>query len=251
MRQIPLQSLCLLLILHALSLTLPAQVVTTLRGAVRDSAETPLVGANIALYRHTPSGERQLVAGGTSDSQGRFSIVQVPLGQLSLEVSYIGYQSYQDDLTITAGLNLGVIHLQEDAHLLEVVVVQGKATDMTVRGDTIAFNADAYKVPQGAMLEELVKRLPGAEIDESGQISIGGQQVSKIMLDGKEFFSGDTKVAMRNLPASMVHQLEMLRQQSDEARVTGFDDDEEETLLKYMYATRRATRYFRPRSVGL
>lgn len=231
MRQIPLQSLCLLLILHALSLTLPAQVVTTLRGAVRDSAETPLVGANITLYRHTPSGERQLVAGGTSDSQGRFSIVQVPLGQLSLEVSYIGYQSYQDDLTITAGLNLGVIHLQEDAHLLEVVVVQGKATDMTVRGDTIAFNADAYKVPQGAMLEELVKRLPGAEIDESGQISIGGQQVSKIMLDGKEFFSGDTKVAMRNLPASMVHQLEMLRQQSDEARVTGFDDDEEETVL--------------------
>lgn len=231
MRQIPLQSLCLLLILHALSLTLPAQVVTTLRGAVRDSAETPLVGANIALYRHTPSGERQLVAGGTSDSQGRFSIVQVPLGQLSLEVSYIGYQSYQDDLTITAGLNLGVIHLQEDAYLLEVVVVQGKATDMTVRGDTIAFNADAYKVPQGAMLEELVKRLPGAEIDESGQISIGGQQVSKIMLDGKEFFSGDTKVAMRNLPASMVHQLEMLRQQSDEARVTGFDDDEEETVL--------------------
>ena len=231
MRQIPLQSLCLLLILHALSLTLPAQVVTTLRGAVRDSAETPLVGANIALYRHTPSGERQLVAGGTSDSQGHFSIVQVPLGQLSLEVSYIGYQSYQDDLTITAGLNLGVIHLQEDAHLLEVVVVQGKATDMTVRGDTIAFNADAYKVPQGAMLEELVKRLPGAEIDESGQISIGGQQVSKIMLDGKEFFSGDTKVAMRNLPASMVHQLEMLRQQSDEARVTGFDDDEEETVL--------------------
>lgn len=231
MRQIPLQSLCLLLILHALSLTLPAQVVTTLRGAVRDSAETPLVGANIALYRHTPSGERQLVAGGTSDSQGRFSIVQVPLWQLSLEVSYIGYQSYQDDLTITAGLNLGVIHLQEDAHLLEVVVVQGKATDMTVRGDTIAFNADAYKVPQGAMLEELVKRLPGAEIDESGQISIGGQQVSKIMLDGKEFFSGDTKVAMRNLPASMVHQLEMLSQQSDEARVTGFDDDEEETVL--------------------
>ena len=231
MRQIPLRSLCLLLILHALSFTLPAQVVTTLRGAVQDSAETPLVGANVALYRHTPSGERQLVAGGTSDSQGRFSIAQVPLGQLSLEVSYIGYQSYQDDLTITAGLNLGVIHLQEDAHLLQEVVVQGKATDMTVRGDTIAFNADAYKVPQGVMLEELVKRLPGAEVDENGKITIGGQQVAKIMLDGKEFFSGDTKVAMRNLPAAVVNQLEVLNKQSDEARVTGFDDDEEETVL--------------------
>ena len=231
MRQIPLRSLCLLLILHTLSFTLPAQVVTTLRGSVRDSAETPLVGANVALYRHTPSGERQLVAGGTSDSQGHFSIAQVPLGQLSLEVSYIGYQSYQDDLTITAGLDLGVIQLEEDAHLLEVVVVQGKATDMTVRGDTIAFNADAYKVPQGAMLEELVKRLPGAEIDENGQITIGGQQVAKIMLDGKEFFSGDTKVAMRNLPADVVNQLEVLNQQSDEARITGFDDDEEKTVL--------------------
>ena len=90
MRQIPLRSLCLLLILHALSFTLPAQVVTPLRGAVRDSAEMPLVGANVALYRYTLSGERQLVAGGTSDSRGRFSIAQVPLGQLSLEVSYIG-----------------------------------------------------------------------------------------------------------------------------------------------------------------
>ncbi len=185
----------------------------------------------MAFYRHMPSGERLLVAGGTSDSQGHFSITQVPLGQLSLEVSYIGYQSYQDDLTVAAGLNLGVIQLQEDAHLLEVVVVQGKATDMTVRGDTIAFNADAYKVPQGAMLEELVKRLPGAEIDENGQLTIGGQQVAKIMLDGKEFFSGDTKVAMRNLPATIVNQLEVLSQQSDEARVTGFDDDEEETVL--------------------
>ena len=204
---------------------------TTVRGVVRDSAESPLVGANVAFYRHMPSGERLLVAGGTSDSQGHFSITQVPLGQLSLEVSYIGYQSYQDDLTVAAGLNLGVIQLQEDAHLLEVVVVQGKATDMTVRGDTIAFNADAYKVPQGAMLEELVKRLPGAEIDENGQITIGGQQVAKIMLDGKEFFSGDTKVAMRNLPATIVNQLEVLSQQSDEARVTGFDDDEEETVL--------------------
>lgn len=231
MRQIPLWSLCLLLILHALSFTLPAQVMTTVRGVVRDSAESPLVGANVAFYRHMPSGERLLVAGGTSDSQGHFSITQVPLGQLSLEVSYIGYQSYQDDLTVAAGLNLGVIQLQEDAHLLEVVVVQGKATDMTVRGDTIAFNADAYKVPQGAMLEELVKRLPGAEIDENGQLTIGGQQVAKIMLDGKEFFSGDTKVAMRNLPAAVVNQLEVLSQQSDEARVTGFDDDEEETVL--------------------
>ena len=229
MRQIPLRSLCLLLIFHALSLTLPAQVVTTVRGAVRDGAEAPLVGANVAFYRVTPSGDKQLVAGGTSDSKGRFAIAQVPQEQLSLEVSYIGYQNYQKSLTITAGIDLGVIRLEEDAHLLEVVVVEGKATDMTVRGDTISFNADAYKVPQGAMLEDLVKRLPGAEIDENGQITIGGQQVAKIMLDGKEFFSGDTKVAMRNLPAAVVNQLEVLNRQSDEARLTGFDDDEEET----------------------
>ncbi|WP_297123055.1 TonB-dependent receptor [uncultured Porphyromonas sp.] len=231
MRQIPLRSLCLLLILHALVITLPAQVVTTVRGAVRDSAEAPLVGANVAFYRLTPSGDKQLVAGGMSDGKGRFTIAQVPQEQLSLEVSYIGYQNYQKSLTITAGIDLGIIQLEEDAHLLEVVVVEGKATDMTVRGDTIAFNADAYKVPQGAMLEELVKRLPGAEIDENGQITIGGQQVAKIMLDGKEFFSGDTKVAMRNLPASVVNQLEVLNQQSDEARVTSFDDDEEQTVL--------------------
>lgn len=221
----------LLVLLFYLPLWLSAQSVTTIRGSVQDSSDTPLVGANVALYRLSSSGDKQLVAGAMSDAQGRFTIRQVPLERLALEVSYIGYKSYQDELTITSGLDLGVLQLEEDTHLLEVVVVEGKATDMTVRGDTIAFNADAYKVPQGAMLEELVKRLPGAEIDENGQITIGGQPVEKIMLDGKEFFSGDTKVAMRNLPATMVSQLEFLNQQSDEARITGFDDDEEQTVL--------------------
>lgn len=219
------------MLLLYLPLWLSAQSVTTIRGAVQDNSDTPLVGANVALYRLSSSGDKQLVAGAMSDAQGRFTIHQVPLERLALEVSYIGYKSYQDELTVTSGLNLGVLQLEEDTHLLEVVVVEGKATDMTVRGDTIAFNADAYKVPQGAMLEELVKRLPGAEIDENGQITIGGQPVEKIMLDGKEFFSGDTKVAMRNLPATMVSQLELLNQRSDEARITGFDDDEEQTVL--------------------
>lgn len=82
------------------------------------------MGANVAFYRVTPSGDKQLVAGGTSDSKGRFAIVQVPQEQLSLEVSYIGYQNYQKSLTITAGIDLGVIRLEEDAHLLEVVVVE-------------------------------------------------------------------------------------------------------------------------------
>ena len=81
---------------------------TTVRGAVRDSAKEPLVGANVAFYRLTPSGDKQLVAGGTSDGKGRFAIAQVPQEQLSLEVSYIGYQNYQKSLTITAGIDLGI-----------------------------------------------------------------------------------------------------------------------------------------------
>ncbi|WP_297116372.1 TonB-dependent receptor [uncultured Porphyromonas sp.] len=230
MRHHTFRSGLVMLILCILPSLLTAQT-TTVRGRVQDSSSQPLVSAHVALYRHAPSGDKQLVAGAMSDAKGLFVIRQVPLERLLLEVSYIGYRGYQRELQVTPGLDLGVLHLEADDQLLGTVVVQGRATDMTVRGDTVAFNADAYKVPQGAMLGELVKRLPGAEVNEQGQITIGGQVVSKIKLDGKEFFSGDTKVAMQNLPAAMVQQLELLNQQSDEARVTGFDNDEEETVL--------------------
>lgn len=220
-----------MILLFVSPLLLVAQSIATVRGVVRDSSGRPLVGANVALYRQTNTGPGRLVAGATSDAMGGFAIRQVPLGTYTLDVTYIGYLDYRSELQVSSQLDLGVIKLRENAQLLGEVVVQGRATDMTIRGDTIAFNANAYKTPQGAMLEELVKRLPGAEIDGDGQVTIGGQEVSKILLDGKEFFSGDAKIAMRNLPASIVEQVEVYDRQSDESRITGFNSDDEQTVI--------------------
>lgn len=215
-----------LCVISFLPLSLSAQDHISLSGRVLDGAGSPLIGANIALYQ----GET-LASGATTNGNGTFAIAIVSTGQYKLQVSYVGYKPYTQDLTLRQSRKLGEIILHEDAEVLDAVVVTGKATDMTVKGDTLIFNADAYKAPQGAMLEDLVKRLPGAEVDDNGNISINGQSISKIMLDGKEFFSGDTKVASKNLPAEVVKQLEVVNKKSDNSRLTGFDDDDEETVL--------------------
>ena len=102
---------------------------------------------------------------------------------------------------------------------------------VVTEGDTTVFNASAYRTPEGSMLEELVKQLPGGEIDEDGKLLIHGKEVKKILVDGKEFFSDDPKAALKNLPVEMVEKLKAYERQSDLARLTGIDDGEEEMIL--------------------
>jgi hypothetical protein len=98
-------------------------------------------------------------------------------------------------------------------------------------GDTVEYNADSYRVQESAVVEDLVKKLPGAEVDSDGKITINGKEIKKILVDGKEFFSSDPKVASKNLPAQMVDKLQVLDRRSDMAQMTGFDDGEEETVI--------------------
>ena len=106
-----------------------------------------------------------------------------------------------------------------------------EAPQVTVVEDTLMYNSSAYRTPEGAMLEELVKKLPGAEIDDDGNVKINGKDLKKIMVDGKEFFGGDVKTGLKNLPVDMVDKLKTYDKKSDLARVTGIDDGEEETVL--------------------
>ena len=115
--------------------------------------------------------------------------------------------------------------------MLKEAVITAEAPQVVVKEDTLEYNSTAYRTPEGAMLEELVKKLPGAEIDDDGNVKINGKEVKKIMVDGKEFFGGDVKTGLKNLPVNMIDKLKTYDKKSDLARVTGIDDGEEETVL--------------------
>jgi hypothetical protein len=128
-------------------------------------------------------------------------------------------------------ISVGTLALKTDATMLETAVIEGKLQEVTVKDDTVLFNAAAYKVPEGSVLEELVKKLPGAEVEEDGSIKINGKSVSKILVEGKEFFSNDRSMAMKNIPTDIVDKIKTYEKKSDLARITGIDDGQEETVI--------------------
>lgn len=193
--------------------------------------KAPAVQATVQLLALPDSSQ---AAGVASSNQGHFQLPQVKPGKYTLKVSYIGYKSQYLPMLLTRAVpqkNIGTIHLESDAVMLAEAVVVAEAPQVQVVEDTVAFNSSAYRTPEGAMLEELVKKLPGAEIDEDGNVKINGKEVKKIMVDGKEFFGGDVKTGLKNLPVNMIDKLKTYDKKSDLARITGIDDGEEETVL--------------------
>ena len=174
-----------------------------------------------------------MVTGQSTNLDGRFSIHVRP-GNYVLRVSFIGYTSVQKKISITnakPNLNVGTVEMSIDAVMLDAATVVAQAPEVTAKADTLIYNTSAYRVPEGSALEELVKKLPGAEVDESGKITINGKEITKIMIDGKEFFADDPNIAMKNLPVNIIDKIQAYDKQSDMARVTGIEDGEEETVL--------------------
>lgn len=110
-------------------------------------------------------------------------------------------------------------------------MVEAKATEVVVRGDTIEYNAGSFKTAEGSALEELIKKLPGAEVSADGKITINGKSISQIMVDGKRFFDSDPKVAVKSLPADLIDKVQVLDRETDAARMSGFADGDEETII--------------------
>ena len=206
----------------------------TVSGIVLDGTSEQkegLPGATVVLL--TPRDSSQ-VAGVASNMEGKFSLTPVKSGNYILRVSYVGYVSVLKNLTLTKKektLDLGEIVLLEDAKMMKEAEVVAKMSQMEMKADTFVYNADAFRLPEGSNLEELVKKLPGAEVDEDGTIRINGKTVSKIMVEGKDFFEGDTKIAMKNFSSKLVKKLKAYDKKSDYTRITGIDDGEEETVL--------------------
>ena len=200
-------------------------------GTVLDKEDnSPVMQATVQLLSLPDS---TMAAGNVTNNNGRFSLSVKP-GKYVLKVSFVGYLTYMKEYRLTNAkptLNVGKIALSSDAIMLSEATVTAEAPQVTVSGDTLGYNASAYRTPEGAMLEELVKKLPGAEVDDDGNVKINGKEVKKLMVDGKEFFGGDVKTGLQNLPVDMVDKISAYDRQSDNARITGIDDGEEETVL--------------------
>ena len=174
------------------------------------------------------------VKGVMTDSNGKFFLPGLNAANYLVKVSYVGYKPYTQSVsksTLKEKTNLGKIKMNSDAILLTGAEVTAEAPQVTVSADTLVFNTSAYRVSQNAMLEELVKKLPGAQVDDEGKITINGQEITKIMVDGKEFFTKDPDLALKNLPVDIIDNIKSYNKKSDKTRITGIDDGEEETVL--------------------
>ena len=202
-------------------------------GNVTDAdAKEPIMQATVQLFRAKDS---TFVGGTVTDLRGNFSIEAPGHGIYRLKISSVGFQPIQREITLRRNQNqdLGMLQLSTESVMLKEAVVTGRAAQVIVRKDTLVYNPDAYRTPEGSPIEELIKRIPGAEVDEDGNITINGKQVKKILLDGKEFMLGDVETALKNLPVSIIQNMKFYDQQSDQARITGIEDGNKETVIDF------------------
>ncbi len=202
-------------------------------GNVQDAElKEPVIQASIQLFR---SKDSTFVGGTVTDMRGNFSVEVPGNGIYRLKISSIGFQAIQREVTLrrNQSAELGTLLLSADAVVLQEAVVTGRAAQVIVKKDTLVYNPDAYRTPEGSPIEELIKRIPGAEVDEDGNITINGKQVKKILVDGKEFMLGDVETALKNLPVSIIQNMKFYDQQSDQARITGIEDGNKETVIDF------------------
>ena len=167
-----------------------------------------------------------------TDTEGIVVLQGLPVGRGTFSFEFMGYKPKKFVFDVKKGANeYGDLLVSEDVNLLDAVVVTDVANQIVVKKDTIEYNASSFKVNETDMLEELIKKLPGVEIDSEGKITAGGKEITKIMIDGKTFFLDDPTLATKNLPAKIVDKVRIVEKKSDQAEFTGIDDGEEETVL--------------------
>lgn len=219
------------MLLCTLSVFAQNKVISVSGRVVESDTEDPAAQATVQLLSLPDS---TYAAGIASSNRGWFTLPKVKAGKYILKISYIGFRTKYVPVQLSdkvTSKKMGTISLEPDAVMLSEAVITAAAPEVTVKEDTLEYNSTAYRTPEGAMLEELVKKLPGAEIDDEGNVKINGKEVKKIMVDGKEFFGGDVKTGLKNLPVNMIEKLKTYDKKSDLARITGIDDGEEETVL--------------------
>ena len=210
-------------VLLLLVLTVSAQKYSV-RGKVMDNTKVSMPSATVMLLNPKDS---SLVNFGVTNSTGFFEIKNVNKGDYQLKISFVGYASFIKNFSTPETGNvveLGDLILQPKSEILNDVVVKGERNPVTVKRDTIEFNASSFKTKANANVEDLLKKMPGIEVETDGTINAQGEQVQQVTVDGREFFGRDPKLATRNLPADAVDKVQVFDKKSDQAVFTGIED---------------------------
>ena len=218
----------------SLVLTLIATAMVAQKCVVMGTVKNATTGTALPYATASVIENNKVIAAMTSKTDGTFSLTVKKTGKLTLKISYIGYDTKTQAIEITDKmdtLRVGVISLTSREDMLGTAVVSATAAKVEQKEDTTVFNAAAYRVPEGSTLEALIKQLPGAEIDDNGKVKINGQEVTEFLINGKDFFKGDTDIAMKNLPTNLVSKIKSYKKKSDYTEMTGIDDGEETNVL--------------------
>ncbi len=223
-----------LFFLIGLTVSLSAQnyKVFSVHGKVLNATDgAPVEMAAVQLYRFGQNGDSTMVTGVQADLDGIYWLTSVPAGAYKLWVSSIGFKPKSKRITVEDNMTVAHILLDEDIAVLQEIQVKGKAAEMTVKGDTIEYNTAAYKVNENAMVEDLLKKMNGVEVDKEGKVTINGEEIKGVRIDGKKFFGDDVQSATKNIPAEMIEKIQVIDEKSDMAKLTGFEDDETERII--------------------
>lgn len=183
--------------------------------------------------------------GGTlTDIAGRFKLSKVSDGNYLMEFRLLGYKPKFESVVVSGkSLLLDNIYMEENSVDLKAVEVTGMAAQMRVNTDTIEYNATAFKTAENAVVEDLLKRLPGVEVTD-GEIKVNGEKISRIKVDGKKFFDGSMQMATKNLTAEMVDKIQVVDEKSEMAKLTGFEDDKTERIINLVIKENRRSGMF-------
>ncbi len=204
----------------------------SLSGHVQNKQSGELVEmATIRLFSYHGS-DSTLVQGAQTDFDGNFKLSNIKNGRYKLIVSSVGYREVVTPITVSdKDMHLRAIRLEETVEALAEVEVTGKAAEMTVKGDTLEYNTAAYKTQETDMVEDLLKKMNGVQVDSEGNVTVNGESITSIRIDGKKFFGNDVQAATKNIPADMIDKIQVIDEKSDMAKLTGFEDDDTERII--------------------
>lgn len=200
-------------------------------GQVSDTLSNPLPSATVMLLNPKDS---SLVSFSVSDARGVFEMKNIDKGTYQVKITFVGLTPFVKNITTPANstiLDVGRLKLEPLSKQLEEVVIRGEKAPVTVKRDTIEFNAGSFKTKANATVEDLLKKLPGVEVETDGTVKAQGEQVQKVTVDGREFFGRDPKLATRNLPADAIEKVQVFDRKSDQAVFTGIDDGQLEKTI--------------------
>lgn len=192
------------------------------------SNNEPVPYATVSL---TPEGAQSALKYALSTDQGKVEITGLKKGKYTVKAELLGYKAFVKEITVEKSGDIGAIAMEPDTQMLDAAKVTDVGNPITVKKDTVEYNATLFKQSDNDMLIDLLKKLPGIEVESDGSITANGQTIKKITIDGKTFFLDDPQLATKNIPSKIIEKVKVVEKKSDQAMFTGIDDGEEETII--------------------